>query len=60
MLSSTHSSLQNYQLGPQIGRGQFGKVYQARTLTTGEPVAIKAIPLSRVSQNPQLKKLISN
>ncbi|KAJ3167932.1 hypothetical protein HDU88_001879 [Geranomyces variabilis] len=35
----------NYQLGSGIGKGQFGAVYQALNMDTGQVAAIKRIPL---------------
>ncbi|KAI8821866.1 kinase-like domain-containing protein [Fimicolochytrium jonesii] len=36
----------NYQLGSGIGKGQFGAVYQALNMETGQVAAIKRIPLA--------------
>ncbi|TPX55969.1 hypothetical protein PhCBS80983_g04896 [Powellomyces hirtus] len=36
----------NYQLGSGIGKGQFGAVYQALNIETGQIAAIKRIPLA--------------
>ncbi|KAI9008304.1 kinase-like domain-containing protein [Gaertneriomyces semiglobifer] len=36
----------NYQLGSCIGKGQFGSVYQALNIETGQVAAIKRIPLA--------------
>ncbi len=33
-----------YELGPELGRGGMGTVYEARETVTGHPVAIKLIP----------------
>jgi hypothetical protein len=42
---STH-----YQLGNAIGRGQFGTVYRALNLNTGQMVAVKRIPLDGLKE----------
>ncbi|KAJ2786558.1 Protein kinase of the Mitotic Exit Network [Coemansia interrupta] len=44
--SENDQRLTNYQLGNCIGRGQFGSVYRALDLETGQMVAVKQIPLS--------------
>ncbi|KZS94330.1 kinase-like protein [Sistotremastrum niveocremeum HHB9708] len=38
-----------YQLGNCIGRGQFGSVYRALNVSTGQTVAVKRIPLEGLS-----------
>ncbi|KAJ2700911.1 Protein kinase of the Mitotic Exit Network [Coemansia sp. IMI 203386] len=43
--SESAQRLTNYQLGNCIGRGQFGSVYRALDLETGQMVAVKQIPL---------------
>ncbi|KAJ2801832.1 Protein kinase of the Mitotic Exit Network, partial [Coemansia helicoidea] len=43
--SESAQRLTNYQLGNCIGRGQFGSVYRALDLETGEMVAVKQISL---------------
>ncbi|KAI8320484.1 kinase-like protein, partial [Martensiomyces pterosporus] len=43
--SESDQRLTNYQLGNCIGRGQFGSVYRALDLETGQMVAVKQIPL---------------
>ncbi|KAJ2162751.1 Protein kinase of the Mitotic Exit Network [Coemansia sp. RSA 552] len=43
--SESANRLTNYQLGNCIGRGQFGSVYRALDLETGEMVAVKQISL---------------
>ncbi|KAJ2398286.1 Protein kinase of the Mitotic Exit Network [Coemansia sp. RSA 2603] len=43
--SENDHRLTNYQLGNCIGRGQFGSVYRALDLETGQMVAVKQIPL---------------
>ncbi|BGO96869.1 putative Cell division control protein 15 (putative) [Rhodotorula toruloides] len=40
-----------YQLGECIGRGQFGSVYRALNLNTGQVVAVKRISLEGKSEN---------
>ncbi|KAJ2378044.1 Protein kinase of the Mitotic Exit Network, partial [Coemansia sp. RSA 2611] len=58
----------SYQLGNCIGRGQFGAVYRALDLETGEMVAVKQIPLEGqdadsmddVMQEVELLKSLSN
>ncbi|KAJ3412959.1 hypothetical protein HDV05_008674 [Chytridiales sp. JEL 0842] len=48
--------LSNYQLGNIIGRGQFGAVYKALNVDTGEVIAIKRIPID--TQNNSLDSLL--
>ncbi|KAJ1889705.1 Protein kinase of the Mitotic Exit Network, partial [Kickxella alabastrina] len=43
--SENDQRLTNYQLGNCIGRGQFGSVYRALDLETGQMVAVKQIAL---------------
>ncbi|KAJ1824347.1 Protein kinase of the Mitotic Exit Network, partial [Coemansia sp. RSA 2599] len=43
--SESAQRLTNYQLGNCIGRGQFGSVYRALDLETGQMVAVKQIPV---------------
>ncbi|KAJ1799643.1 Protein kinase of the Mitotic Exit Network [Coemansia sp. RSA 2399] len=43
--SESAQRLTNYQLGNCIGRGQFGSVYRALDLETGQMVAVKQISL---------------
>ncbi|KAJ2390027.1 Protein kinase of the Mitotic Exit Network, partial [Coemansia sp. RSA 2559] len=44
--SESAQRLTNYQLGNCIGRGQFGSVYRALDLETGQMVAVKQISLA--------------
>lgn len=47
-----------YKLGNQLGKGAFGSVYQGFDTTTGALVAIKAIPLAKGSDNPEVQSEI--
>ncbi|KAJ1867777.1 Protein kinase of the Mitotic Exit Network [Coemansia sp. RSA 989] len=66
--SESAQRLTNYQLGNCIGRGQFGAVYRALDLETGEMVAVKQIPLAGqdaesmndVMQEVELLKSLAN
>ncbi|KAJ2503493.1 Protein kinase of the Mitotic Exit Network [Coemansia sp. RSA 1972] len=66
--SENAQRLTNYQLGNCIGRGQFGSVYRALDLETGEMVAVKQISLAGqdtdnlddVMQEVELLKSLSN
>ncbi|KAJ1854721.1 Protein kinase of the Mitotic Exit Network [Coemansia sp. RSA 638] len=66
--SENAQRLTNYQLGNCIGRGQFGAVYRALDLETGEMVAVKQISLAGqdtdnlddVMQEVELLKSLSN
>ncbi|KAJ2848071.1 Protein kinase of the Mitotic Exit Network, partial [Coemansia brasiliensis] len=66
--SESAQRLTNYQLGNCIGRGQFGAVYRALDLETGEMVAVKQIPLvgqdadsmEDVMQEVELLKSLAN
>lgn len=40
-------SINNYQIGQELGRGTFGVTYYGTNLTTGEPVAIKTIDIAK-------------
>jgi serine/threonine protein kinase len=42
-------SLSRYVVEKRIGKGQFSEVYRARDVTTNEMVAVKKIPVIRVS-----------
>ncbi|KAJ6255026.1 mtk1/mekk4 [Anaeramoeba flamelloides] len=48
--SETGQQIGEYQLIELIGEGSFGKVYKAMSVETGEFVAVKSIPLSRIPQ----------
>lgn len=66
--SESDKRLANYQLGNCIGKGQFGSVYRALDLETGEMVAVKQIGLDGqdeddmedVMQEVELLKSLSN
>ncbi|KAI9484660.1 kinase-like domain-containing protein [Zychaea mexicana] len=45
-----------YQLGNCIGKGQFGSVYRALDLTTGETVAVKRIRLDDAELDKEIMK----
>ncbi|KIJ55222.1 hypothetical protein M422DRAFT_151666 [Sphaerobolus stellatus SS14] len=47
----------HYQLGNCIGRGQFGSVYRALNLNTGQTVAVKRIRLEGLSET-EIKQLM--
>lgn len=54
--------MQRYEIGRQLGQGNFAKVYYARNLTSGEAVAIKMIDkdkVLRVGLMVQIKREIS-
>lgn len=51
-----------YEVGKMLGKGNFGKVYKAKSVTTGEIVAIKMISKDEVKKqgmSEQVKKEIS-
>lgn len=55
--------LGNYEVGRLLGEGNFGKVYKARSLKTGEIVAIKVInkeQVKKLSMEKQIKREISS
>ncbi|CEP15038.1 hypothetical protein [Parasitella parasitica] len=45
LLDEVGNVIANYQLGNCIGKGQFGSVYRALDLTTGEVVAVKQVKI---------------
>lgn len=54
--------MQKYELGRLLGQGTFAKVYHARNLKTGQPVAMKVIDkekIIKVGMNDQIKREIS-
>src|ERR1700749_2552532 len=55
-----HDSLMFFlqQLGNCIGRGQFGTVYRALNLNTGQTVAVKRISLAGLS-DPEITQLMN-
>lgn len=57
-LKSPTKPTHRYQLAGQIGKGQFGKVFEARA--NNRNYALKVISLSKIKQNPKLKKLIND
>lgn len=48
-----------YQLGNCIGKGQFGSVYRALDLSTGETVAVKRIRLDDADIDQEIMKEVS-
>lgn len=48
-----------YILEKPIGKGQFGKVFKARHISTGEVYAIKRLDKNKFSSNPQMMKLLN-
>ncbi|KAJ2725718.1 Protein kinase of the Mitotic Exit Network [Coemansia sp. Benny D115] len=66
--SESAKRVTHYQLGNCIGRGQFGSVYRALDLETGQMVAVKQIPLQNqdaddmddVMQEVELLKSLSS
>ena len=44
----------NYSLDTLLGKGEYGKVYQAINLETKMQVAIKVIPIVKFIENPKL------
>lgn len=59
--TSSHRTINEYQLGSSIGHGQFGKVYKAYSNVTGAMVAIKMIskkPLNnQYSMNQTMRQI---
>ncbi|XP_051142902.1 CBL-interacting protein kinase 2-like [Andrographis paniculata] len=54
--------MQRYELGRLLGQGTFGKVYYARSLQTGQSMAIKVIDKDKISKArvvDQIKREIS-
>ncbi|KAL5997846.1 CBL-interacting serine/threonine-protein kinase 20 [Asimina triloba] len=54
--------MQRYELGRMLGQGTFAKVYHARSIATGQSVAIKMIDKERVfkaGMSEQIKREIS-
>lgn len=51
--------IENYLLESELGRGNFGTVYRARDLTTGNLYALKAINRSAVRSEQQKKMLMT-
>lgn len=54
--------MQKYELGRLLGQGTFAKVYHARSLSSGESVAIKVIDKEKVKNNglmDQIKREIA-
>lgn len=49
----------SYILGKQIGKGGFGTVYAATQISTGKPVAIKIIDLSKITNNQRRENSIN-
>ena len=50
----------NYMLLTVVGSGQFGDVYRAKTIDSGEEVAIKTIRLDRFKNAPKLHEMTKN
>ena len=48
----------NYVMTKTLGQGQFGKVYRARHINTGEEFAIKKIDMIKIKSNPILERLL--
>lgn len=48
----------NYLLQNSLGKGQFGKVWKAKQIQTGEIYAIKQIERKKIDNNPILKRLL--
>jgi serine/threonine protein kinase len=57
--SSRGKRVGEYILEKTIGKGQFGKVFRARHVTTGEVYAIKRLDKNKFSANPQLMRLLT-
>jgi serine/threonine protein kinase len=63
MLKTISTKGREYHFDPKdlLGGGQFGKAYKGKSITTGETVAIKAIPLSVISQyGPAFQDAVGN
>lgn len=54
--NSSISSTEFYTLGPELGKGSSGKVYQATHILTGEQVAIKCIDKARLKDERKRRK----
>ena len=48
----------NYVMTKTLGQGQFGKVYRARHIHTGDEFAIKKIDMIKIKSNPILERLL--
>ncbi len=47
-LGSATGSLSNYVIEKKIGQGQFSTVYRAKSVTDGEIVALKRVPIAEM------------
>ena len=52
--------IDNYHLMQEVGHGQYGKVYKAKHMQTGQVVAIKCISMTKFSEVPKLEELTRN
>ena len=52
--------IDNYHLMQEVGHGQYGKVYKAKHMKTGQIVAIKCISMTKFSEVPKLEELTRN
>ena len=52
--------VQDYMLTDIIGSGQYGKVWKAKHVKTGESFAIKSISIQQISGVEKLKEFVNS